>query len=420
MSSQPRRGSVLIYAVFATLAIAGMAALAVDWGRVQVVKSELQAAADAAARFAASGLDNSLYGQSAAPSNAAAVVAQNKANGRAIVFDKTADVELGDYDLSKREFKPKSDLDKCNAVRVTVRCVSSRGSAVPMTFLGVLGRNSADVVATSIAVIDYSKISGGDGKGRYEYFIPATSNPWLAGSPEGTIASVGNPHNNPDFAGKPYKDDGKTNQTGADTDGGGSQSDGDDDDTGSGFSSGGSTAAGSAGYNYSAWGSYAAKKASPIEAGGITVSGGRAITFDGINGGANNMASSVVYSADGNPGQVVANSAGAENGIANVTAPINSVIGVFLDADIPASTVAPQNLNFATAASRDFTTLMPQLKQPFYIGDGRTSTGEVQQFVPPAGAKRLYISTMDSYEWSNNRGGFHVTAHVSGQVMTVR
>ena len=38
----------------------------------------------------------------------------------------------------------------------------------------------------------------------------------------------------------------------------------------------------------------------------------------------------------------------------------------------------------------------------------------------PEGATRLYICTMDSYEWSNNVGGFNVTAHVSGHIVTVK
>jgi len=60
------------------------------------------------------------------------------------------------------------------------------------------------------------------------------------------------------------------------------------------------------------------------------------------------------------------------------------------------------------------------LRQPFYIGDGRRSTGEVQHVVVPTGATRLFIGTMDGYEWNNNVGGFNVTAHVAGSISSVR
>ena len=46
------------------------------------------------------------------------------------------------------------------------------------------------------------------------------------------------------------------------------------------------------------------------------------------------------------------------------------------------------------------------LKQTFYVGDGLTSGGVQQGRIVPAGATRLYLGTMDGYEWSNNSGAF--------------
>ena len=44
-TSLRRRGTVLVYAMAGMVVMGGFAALAVDWGRVQVSKTELQAAA---------------------------------------------------------------------------------------------------------------------------------------------------------------------------------------------------------------------------------------------------------------------------------------------------------------------------------------------------------------------------------------
>lgn len=420
MRDHQRRGAILVYAFFLMMAMAGMTALAVDWGRLQVTKSELRSAADAAARYAAAGLQNDVDGISAAFANATASVAQNQANGRPITFVPSQDVEVGVWNVTTRTFTPNTNLNVTNAVRVTLRCTAARGSAVPLTFLPAVGGQAAqDISAVSVAMIDFTGNIGAAGNGRYEYFVPATSNLWLAGMPAGSVASSQNAHSNPDYAGTAMTDAGQAKNY----------------DIGRGYTNGGSTTAGSANQNYAAWGDYASKKASPIQAGGLAVSGGSTITMDGVNGGANNQASSSTFSAEGNaadptwdvPYELYRSyifggyaSFFSENGIANVYAPHNAVMGVFLSDSQPSSTVAPAPLDFGTAASRDFTTLKPALKQPFFIGDGRTSTGEVQQFVPPAGATRLFLGTMDGYEWSNNVGGFYVTAHAKGRIITVK
>jgi hypothetical protein len=53
------------------------------------------------------------------------------------------------------------------------------------------------------------------------------------------------------------------------------------------------------------------------------------------------------------------------------------------------------------------------LKQVFFIGNGRTSTSAIQQVIAPAGATRLYLGTMDGFEWSNNVGAFNVEVTVT-------
>jgi len=403
----------MIYSVLIFTALVGIVGLGVDYGRIRVAKSELQSAADAAARYAAAGLQNSLFGSSAAVNNAQAVVDQNRADGRAIVFNTAEDVEIGIWNTTSRTFTPTTTLSLANAVRVTARCVQARGSAVPMAFAAIIGVRSQDITAQSIAMIDYSGISGGAGNGAFEYYIPATSNPWLSGMPAGTVANANNPHNNPDYAGQEFVDSGAAKQTvdmSKDNDAAkGKQGKQSRTDAGSNMS------------NWAAWGDYAPKKSSPITAGAIRISPGTSITFAGINGGANNFSGGTTYDADGNTGWIASYLPGAENGIADILTPGNSIIAVFLNDTQPNKAGAvPNRLDFSTRSSRDFTSLSPQLRQPFFIGDGRTSRGEPQQFVVPAGATRMFLGTMDSFEWSNNVGGFNLTAHSSGRVATVR
>ncbi len=97
------------------------------------------------------------------------------------------------------------------------------------------------------------------------------------------------------------------------------------------------------------------------------------------------------------------------NGIGDLFAPIASLIGLFLDDSQPDSSAAPAFSDMSSLASQNFAVLSPVLKSPFFIGDGLTSAGAIQQFVVPAGATRLYLAVMDGSGSFNNLGGFSVT-----------
>jgi len=86
----------------------------------------------------------------------------------------------------------------------------------------------------------------------------------------------------------------------------------------------------------------------------------------------------------------------SNNGISGANWPIDALVGVFLDASQPDSSAAPSGLDFTNTS---FTTLSPQLKQAFFIGDGLTGTGSgsPQTFVVPAGATRLFLGTSDGF-----------------------
>jgi len=100
--------------------------------------------------------------------------------------------------------------------------------------------------------------------------------------------------------------------------------------------------------------------------------------------------------------------AGAENGIATLRAPIESLLGVFIGSEQPSLSPSPAGLDFSTPASRDALVIRPQLKQVFFIGDGLASAGANQYFVVPSGATRLFLGSMDAFAWNNNIGSFTV------------
>ena len=99
---------------------------------------------------------------------------------------------------------------------------------------------------------------------------------------------------------------------------------------------------------------------------------------------------------------------GPENGISDVSAPVNALMGVFLTSAQPNSLPPPSALDFITVTSRDYRSLSPQLRQVFVIGDGLTSGGQPQEVVIPAGATRLFLGPMDASQYINNQGSFTV------------
>lgn len=116
------------------------------------------------------------------------------------------------------------------------------------------------------------------------------------------------------------------------------------------------------------------------------------------------------------PNGSIAVSHDAEHGISAVTAPIDSLIGVFLDDDRPESSPPPPPINSHTVGW-NFISLEPQLKQVFFIGVGRVKASAdgsskktlvARRFLVPKGATRLFLAVMDQYEWSNNEGYFDV------------
>jgi len=148
---------------------------------------------------------------------------------------------------------------------------------------------------------------------------------------------------------------------------------------------------------------------SPVLVTGVTLSGGSDLYF--FASGAVSVDPRLnLYPLTGPAGSQdpTMHANGVENGIANVTVPLDSLIGVFLGPTQPNLNPAPGALDFTTLASQNYLSLSPELQQPFYIGAGQTSSGIEQQLIVPAGATRLYLGMMDPEGYYNNVGSFSV------------
>lgn len=352
------RGISLIYTTVLMLVLLGLASLAVDWGRVQVAKSQLRASADAASRAGAYELPQ---GVNAAITACVRVAAENFIDGTPLVLNPSEDIELGFWDTTTKTFTAYTgnNRSQANAVRVIARRTDSRNTAIPTLFASILGKHSQDITVESISM----RLA----PTTFKYDIPATANPYLAGMPNGTMASPNNPHNSPDYA--PYQ--------------------------------------------------------SPVQI-TIPVREGLLFSFKTITGGANNDKQwSERYQPDGNLSWITSNDTaqnGGELGKSDLKAPINALVGVFLSDEDPrfSNDGLPPKLDFSTSASRDFTNLAPRIAQVFFIGDGLRSDGTVQTFTVPKGATRFYLANWDGYEWNNNVGIRTTTVTQLGSIVTVK
>src|SRR5690606_19641717 len=78
-------------------------------------------------------------------------------------------------------------------VTVELERSSEHGGSVPLTLGQAVGMKGKNVKVRAVArVIPEIAV---------EQDVQGTANPFLAGMPEGTVASLYNPHNSPDYAG---------------------------------------------------------------------------------------------------------------------------------------------------------------------------------------------------------------------------
>lgn len=153
-----RRGAVIPMVAVMLPVLLGFAALAVDVGYLQVVKAQLQNAADAASLAGASTYysDAGIRQDPAelveiVRSRAKAVALRNPVLGEGIVLEDT-DILLGQHDFANRTGPLSSDLP-WNAVHVfTRRTNESPNGSVELFFARIFGIQTANVTAQARAV----------------------------------------------------------------------------------------------------------------------------------------------------------------------------------------------------------------------------------------------------------------------------
>jgi Flp pilus assembly protein TadG len=356
-----RRGNAMIYTIIVLPALFGVISLAVDLGRVQVIKSELQRAADATAR----GYLNIRieYGDAIAQQYGPYIPGLNPVDSNSGVSPTTT-ITRGYWNAQTKTFT--AGTGSPFAIRVVMSRKAAQDNAVPLIWGGLIGKSAADVEAEAIGLLTSASVSTST--------VSAQSDPWLAGMPAGSTAS--------------YND-----------------------------------VAGNASGTTDAERKQSAKQLSiPVVPGSIitfeSILGQvrHGPTLEDYNPDGKPQIYS--HGADSPGGATPA----AENGIGDVKMPINAFLGLFLDDSQPNSTAAPTDIrDYSTASSRDQTQYSDiQRKQPFFIGDGQTSGGVRQSFRVPEGATRLFVGIMDGHEWSNNQGSFSVTTRVKESVSLVR
>lgn len=144
MRLRPRRrqGAVAVLVAVLLVFLITLVAFAVDIGYVLVVRTHLQAAADASALAAVRDLPDPATVRARAKEYAAL----NRPEG--VVQD--GDVECGQWNAATRTFAP--NLTPYNAVRVTVRQTQATGNPVRYFFAPVIGHTRTDVTASAVAV----------------------------------------------------------------------------------------------------------------------------------------------------------------------------------------------------------------------------------------------------------------------------
>lgn len=108
----------------------------------------------------------------------------------------------------------------------------------------------------------------------------------------------------------------------------------------------------------------------------------------------------------------------ALNGISQYMSPrYGSLIGVFLNDNAPNGQQPPEALDFRAngnvSGGINYTSLAPQLRQVFFIGDGKNADGIEQTITVPDGATRLFLANSSRSSWQNNPGEFEVQVFTS-------
>jgi Putative Tad-like Flp pilus-assembly len=358
LRSRRRNGAVLAFLVLLLVMFAAVTSLAVDYGRVQLIKSEMQRTADATAR-------GYMYfyntqGQSYANSHGPALY--SSANNPIDANSGTAptvNVTWGYWSTTSNVFTTANTSGYVPAVKVTVTRTNAGGNPALLYFGKLIGINSIDVHASAIAAQ-----MGGE---TTSLNIPSRSDPYLAGMSSGSTTI------------------------------------------------GGDNTSSNSAYQVASIpvtpGTYLTFTSL---SGTSSVGPGMASVGPGGNTGY------PVYhgqSYNNNP-----NAPSSENGVADARMYEDATMGMFLNDNAPTVAGAPSSTVDWTSSSvaNQATYSNLQVQAPFLIGTGATTSGTTQQFLVPKGATRLFVGVWDGYYYNNNTGGLTGTVTVQYYVQLVQ
>jgi Flp pilus assembly protein TadG len=149
LTHRTSHGLTILLVIVLMTVLLGLVAMAVDYGYLRVVKSELQTTIDAANLAGASGLPIS---PAEARQRAIDIAKENTVNGQPLVLTDR-DIELGTWDPDSHQFTAlASDREgEATAIRVTGRLNAERGNALNLIFAPMIGVNTANVAASAVA-----------------------------------------------------------------------------------------------------------------------------------------------------------------------------------------------------------------------------------------------------------------------------
>jgi Putative Tad-like Flp pilus-assembly len=351
--NRARRGLALIYSVLAMFVLVGICSLAVDYGRVQLIKSEMQRCADATARGYMTYYN--LNGKAYADSHVAQLYASSHNpvdSGSGI--SPTVTVLYGSWNLAANKFV--NGAGGIPAVKVTVTRTAANSNSVPVTWGGLLGTTSIDVHATAVAALMPGQSA--------PLSIPATADLYFAGMPAYTTDSWGD-----NFANNsPYQMSAVTVTPGTYI-------------TFTNLSGTSSVVPGSVAFT------------GPAGNWGDIVNHGENWDYSFNNPGPQNGIADARMPEDAMVGLFLTNTEPDLN-----TAPAGQVDWT----------------TFPMANQATYSNIVVQ--QPFMIGSGQTSGGVTQQFLVPPGATRLFLGVWDGVDYANNSGSLAGTVTTQSYV----
>jgi len=351
------RGAVLIYVVVLLTLLTAICTLAVDYGHVQLIKSEMQRTADVTARGYMELY--TVYGKSYADAHISQLYAtsKNPVDGNSNITP-TVNVQFGSWTTASSSFS--SSAGTIPAVKVTVTRTQANGNGVSLTWGMLIGFNSIDVHASATAAL-----MGGN---TANVNIPATSDLYFSGMPNTTTDVWGaNFANNAPYQVTSIPVTPGTYLTFTNLGGTSSVVPGTVPSTGPG---GSSTYIVSHGQNYDGTMYYP---------------------------GSENGIADAKMPEDAMEGLFLTNNA------PNLT------------------TAPAGQVDWTSAAQSNQATYSNiVVQQPFMIGTGETTGGTVKQFLVPPGATRFYMAIWDGVDYTNNAGSVTGTVTVQTYVQLVQ